>query len=92
MRMQTERMYIDRRGFETENLKVLDVSRFSHEKRENLWHVTCKHCGNKFEVIGSQLKRRRSCGCIRYKPKPKNAEKKVEVSQTVESIVKGRWV
>ena len=92
MRMQTERMYIDRRGFETENLKVLDVSRFSIEKRENLWRVICKHCGNKFEVIGSQLKRRRSCGCIKYKPKPKNVDEKVGVSPTVESIVRGRWV
>lgn len=66
---------IDYKNFENEYIKV--VSRANKEKEIKLnksntryrlyWYCECKKCGNKFYVSSQNIKKTKSCGCLRIK-------------------------
>jgi hypothetical protein len=79
-----------RKGEETDNIVVKELSHYDKSKKEHMWHAECKHCGSDLLVVSSQIKHRKSCGCTKRKRKPVIREAKV--SSPAEAIVRGRWV
>jgi len=54
---------IDRTGFETEHLKVLELSFRDEKERTWHWKCLCKHCGDTFDCRSASLKKQKGCGC-----------------------------
>jgi len=54
---------IDRTGFQTEHLKVLEVSFRDDKERTWHWKCLCKHCGDTFDCRTASLKKQKGCGC-----------------------------
>lgn len=56
-------------------LKIIALTEKRYKNGEKIWLCLCD-CGNKREVKTSDLKKVRSCGCLRGRPKKINKESK----------------
>ena len=55
---------IDRTGFETEHLKVIEVAFRDEKERTWHWWCDCKYCGGRFACRSASLKKQKGCGCM----------------------------
>ena len=50
-------------------------------ERQAWWKCECKACGKIKSFRGSVIKKSKSCGCIKNKPKPKSEETKQKLNR-----------
>ena len=84
---------IDRTGYETEHLKVLEVS--FRDPAEGTWHwkCLCKHCNETFDCRTASLRKQKGCGCA-VKEIIRRQRKKRPVADvaTGSDLLKRAWV
>jgi hypothetical protein len=84
---------IDRTGYETEHLKVLEVSFRDPVERTWHWKCLCKHCGDTFDCRTASLPKQKGCGCA-VKEIIRRQRKKRPVADvaTGSDLLKRAWV
>lgn len=64
----TDKLIGERTGGENSILTIISLSDKRYKNGEKIWLCECD-CGNKREVKTSDLKRVKSCGCLRGRPR-----------------------